>query len=130
MALCWFNEKMLEWITMFNEGLAEHWLIYRTSKSGETIDQGIKREISDMARLLLELPTIDNSAKRVLTEWLVKYAMGFYLIMREHSIEKYKVVTTNIGEYFHFMDEKYYGELEWRPDDMKELANLLNNKEI
>ena len=130
MPLCGFNEKMLKGLTAFNEGLVEHGLKFRSEKNGETIDQAIKREISDLTRLLAEIQRIDDSAKRILTEGIVKYAMGFYLIMRKTGIEDYKEVIEKISEYFHFMDDKYYSELEGRPDDMKELTELLNKKQI
>jgi len=130
MALCGFNEKILKGLTAFNEGLVEHGLKFRSEKNGEKIDQAIKREISDMARLLLELNSIEDTGKRVLTEGLVKYAMGFYLIIRSSGIENYEEAIKNIGEYFHFMDSKYYSELEGRVSDMKELANFLDKKEI
>lgn len=130
MPICGFNEKMLNALTAFSEGLVEHGLKFRSEKNGETIDQAIKREISDMARLLAEIHRIDDSAKRILTEGIVKYAMGFYLIMRKSNIEDYKEVIREISEYFHFMDDKYYSGLEGKPDDMKELAKLLDKKKI
>ncbi len=130
MALCGFNEKMLKALTAFSEGLVEHGLKFRSEKNGETIDQAIKREISDLTRLLAEIHRIDDSAKRILTEGIVRYAMGFYLIMRKTGIEDYKEVIGEITEYFHFIDDKYYSELEGRPDDMKELVELLDKKEI
>ena len=130
MPVCGFNEKMLKALTAFSEGLVEHGLKFRSEKNGETIDQAIKREISDMARLLAEIHRIDDSAKRILTEGIVRYAMGFYLIMRKSDIEDYKEVIDKISEYFHFMDDKYYSELEGKPDDMKELTELLNKKQI
>jgi ribosomal protein S6 len=130
MPVCGFNEKMLKGLTAFNEGLVEHGLTFRSEKNNETIDQGIKREISDMTRLLSEIHRIDDSAKRILTEGIVKYAMGFYLIMRKNNIKEYKEVIEKINEYFHFMDDKYYSELEGRADDMKELAELLDRKQI
>ncbi|MFM2224726.1 MAG: hypothetical protein RJA07_928 [Bacteroidota bacterium] len=131
MPLCGFNDKMLKGLTAFNEGLVEHGLKYRSQKNGETIDQAIKRELSDMTRLLLELHKIDDSGKRVLTEGIVKYAMGFYLIMRSNdNIEAYKEIVEKVGAYFHAMDDKYYSELEGRPEDMKELIEFLNKKEV
>ena len=130
MALCGFNDKMLKGLTAFNEGLVEHGLKFRSTKNGETIDQAIKLEISDMTRLLAELPKIDDSGKRILTEGIVKYAIGFYLIMRSINIEQYQEVIAKIGEYFRSMDDKYYSELEGRSDDMRELIEFLNKKEI
>ena len=130
MPICGFNEKMLKALTAFSEGLVEHGLKLRSEKNGETIDKAIKREISDLTRLLAEIHRIDDSAKRILTEGIVKYAMGFYLIMRTNNIEDYKEVVEKIGEFFHYMDDKYYSELEGKPDDMKELAGLLDKKLI
>ena len=131
MPVCGFNEKMLKGLTAFNEGLVEHGLIYRAEKNGATLDQAVKREISDMTRLMLEIPGIDDSAKRVLTEGMVKYAMGFYLVMMGKDIKgDYKKVVSRIGEYFRSMDAKYYGELEGKADDMGELVKFLDGVEI
>jgi hypothetical protein len=130
MPLCGFNEKMLNSLKGFNEELVEHGLKERSEQNGETLEQGIRREIADMTRLLNELDKIDDSAKRLLTEGLVKYTMGFYLIMRENGIEGHEEVLDKISEYFQFMDGKYYSELEGKSDDMKELVKLLDEKEI
>ncbi len=130
MPICGFNEKMLEGLIALSEGLVEHGLQYRCEKNKETIEQGIKREISDMARLLPELNRIDDTAKRILTEGIVKYAMGFYLVMREKGIENYKEIIGKMTEYFRHMDDKYYSELEGKPQDMKDLTKLLDKKEI
>ncbi|NTV44612.1 MAG: hypothetical protein HGA67_02865 [Candidatus Yonathbacteria bacterium] len=130
MALCGFTEKMTEGLTDFNAGLVEHGLRFRSEKNGETVDQGIKRELSDMARLQAELWRIEDSGKRILTEGLVKYAMGFYLITREKGVEHYKETLESIAEYFRFMDDTYYSTLEGTPHDMATLAKLLNEKVI
>jgi len=130
MPVCGFNKKMLGGITNVSEGLVEHGLKYRCEKNNETIEQGIKREISDMTRLLEELPKIDDSAKRILTEGIVKYAQGFYLIMRKNNVEDYKNIVKEIMNYFKAMDSKYYNELEGQPNDMEELTKFLNKKEI
>jgi len=130
MPVCGFNEKMLEGLTAFNEGLVEHGLIHRAEKNGETLDQAVKRELSDMTRMLLEINKIENSAKRVLTEGIVKYAMGFYLVVRSKGVgdipNNYKEIIQTVGKYFDSMDSKYYGELEGKPNDMAQLAEYLN----
>ncbi len=130
MPICGFNQKMLEGIVAFSEGLVEHGLIHRTEKNGETIDAGIKREISDMTRLLPELNRIEDNAKRVITEGIIKYAMGFYLIMRKNNVKDYKNIVKKLGEYFNGMDNKYYSELEGKPDDMEQLTKYLNEMKI
>lgn len=128
--MCGFNEKMLKGLTALTEGLVEHGLKYRCKKNKETIDQGIKREIADMVRLILELNGIDDSAKRIMTEGIVKYAQGFYMHMRKKGIDNYQEDIGKIMKYFEFMDSKYYDKLEGQPEDMKELTKFLNEKEI
>ena len=127
MALCGFNKKMLEGLTAFNEGLVEYGLITRSKKNNETLEQAMKREISDMTRLLLETSKIEDSAKRVLTEGVIKYAMGVYLLLRKGDVKRdYKEVIQDIAKYFQSMDNKFYSELEGKPDDMKQLVQHLN----
>lgn len=128
MPICGFNEKMLKGLAAFNEGLVEHGLVHRSEQNGESVEQGIKREISDMTRLLCEIHRIEDVSKRTITEGIVRYAMGFYLIMRKNKMEDYKEVIEKISKYFQLMDEKYYSELEGRPDDMQELTEFLNNQ--
>ena len=48
-----------------------------------------------MTRLLLETGKIDDSAKRILTEGIVKYAQGFYMLTKKTGIDNYK---ENIGK--------------------------------
>jgi hypothetical protein len=134
MALCGFNEKMLKGLTAFNEGLVEHGLLYRSKKNNETLDQAVKRELSDMTRLLQEVNRIDDTEKRILTEGLVKYAMGFYLIMRMKGTDNiesgYKEIIGKISNYFFEMDKKYYEELEGKSDDMRKLIEHLDKIKI
>lgn len=134
MPICGFNQKMLEGLTAFSEGLVEHGLFYRGEQNGETLEQGIRRELSDMVRLLPELNRIDDVAKREMTEGVVRYALGFYMNMRKNGVEEglkdYKGVIGRVMGYFHEMDRKYYGELEGRPEDMRELTEHLNSKQI
>ena len=130
MALCGFNQKMLEGLAAFSEGLVEHGLEYRCKENKETIEQGIKREISDMARLIPELNRIDDAAKRILTEGIVKYAQGFYMVMRKTGIGNYKEDISRMMDYFKSMDSKYYDELEGQPEDMRDLAHHLNTLTI
>lgn len=134
MPLCGFNKKMLEGLNAFNEGLVEHGLIFRGKQNSETIDQGIKRELSDMTRLLPELLRLDDVPKRLITQGIVTYVMGFYLIMRKNNLdktpEKYKDFIEKLNIYFYNMDNKYYGELEGMGDDMKKLVEYLDKLEI
>jgi len=130
MALCGFNKTMLEALNSFNQELINFGLISRTNKNNETLDQGIKREISDMARLLHESHRISDTGKRLMTEGLVTFVQGFYITTRKNGVEKSKDTIENIGKFFEAMDSKYYGELDGKPEDMKELIKFLDKIEI
>lgn len=134
MPLCGFNDKMLNGLNDFNEGLVEHGLVFRGKQNGETLEAGIRRELSDMARLHPELWRIENGPKRVITQGIVTYATGFYMVMKQKDLannpEQYKAFIAGINEYFRAMDDKYYGELEGKANDMEELAGYLNTKQI
>ena len=127
---CGFNEKMLKGLNEFNEGLVEHGLLFNSKKNNESIEQAIRREISDMARLLTETHRIDDSAKRLMTEGLVQYVMYFFMLMRKKNIEEYKDIVKNIGEYFKKMDDKYYSDFNGKPEDMRAIVEFLNEIKI
>lgn len=126
MPLCGFTEAMLSSLNEFNKELVRYGLKERSQENGESIEHALRREVSDMARLLLETHRIEDSAKRTLTEGMVKYALGFYLLVRKHGINETGRLNDNIIEYFRRMDEVYYSDLEGLPDDMERLADILN----
>lgn len=123
---CGFNEKMLKGLNEFNEGLVEHGLMLKSGKNNESIEQAIRREISDMTRLLTETHRIDDSAKRLMTEGLVQYVMYFFVLIRKKNLKEYKEIVKNIGEYFKEMDDKYYSDFDGKPEDMGMIVDFLN----
>ena len=127
---CGFNDKMLKGLTEFSEGLVEHGLLFNSKKNHETIEQAIRREISDMTRLLTETHKIEDSAKRLMTEGLILYVMHFYIHVRKNRIDNYKEVVKKIGNYLKKMDDKYYSDLDGKPEDMSEIVKFLNGIEI
>lgn len=123
---CGFNEKMFQGLNEFNEGLVEHGLMFKSVKNNESIEQTIRREISDMTRLLAETHRIDDSAKRLMTEGLVQYVMYFFALIRKKNLKEYKEIVKNIGEYFKKMDDKYYSGFDGKPEDMKMIVEFIN----
>lgn len=123
---CGFNEKMLKGLNEFNEGLVEHGLMFKSQENKESIEQAIRREISDMTRLLTETHRIDDSAKRLMTEGLVQYVMYFFMLMRKKNVKEYKDVVKSIGEYFKKMDDRYYADFDGKPEDMRLIVEFLN----
>ena len=67
---------------------------------------------------------------RELTEALTKYASAFYKLVNKRGINNYKKIIQDINKFFWEMDNKYYTELEGKPEDMKQLAEHLNKIKI
>ena len=130
MPLCGFTDEKLTSLKRFNSELVRYGLEHRSQENNESIEHALRREISDMSRLLMEIDRIDDSAKRMLTEGMVKYALGFYLLVRKSGIKSAGILNNDIIEYFRYMDDVYYASLEGKSEDMRELADLLNEKRV
>lgn len=126
MALCGFNEKMLEGLTAFHEGLVEHGIIERSKKKNQSLEKTIENELNDMKRFIKEIPKIENPEIREVTDSLTKYANAFYKLIQKTGINNYKDTIKFLNNFYFKMDEKFYNELEGKPDDMKQLALYLN----
>ncbi len=127
---CGFNSKMAESLASFSEELIKYGLEERSKNNKETIEQAIKREISDMTRFLLESKDITDSAKRLMTTGLVNYVIGFYINIISKDVQNSKEIIKKITNYFLEMDKKYYYELEGSLEDMKDLVKFLNEVKI
>ena len=127
---CGFNEQMLKSLSSFNKELVTYGLITQSKKNNETIELAIQREVSDMSRFLLETHNIQDTPKRMMTEGLLRYCIGFYLNIRRSGIDNHEEVVKKLGEFFMFMDNLYYSELNHQPDDMERLVKALNEKSI
>ncbi|MDB4984132.1 MAG: hypothetical protein JWM20_311 [Patescibacteria group bacterium] len=127
---CGFNEKMLETLSGFNKELITYGLVQKSKENDETTEQAIQREISDMSRFLQETHRIQDASKRMMTEGLLKYCIGFYMNMRRNKVEDHEDIVKRLGEFFMFMDNHYYSDLCHLPDDMEKLASALNQKNI
>jgi len=130
MPLCGFNQKMLEGLVAFHEGLVEHGLIDRAQKKGQSVEQTLEAELKDMNRFLSETYKISDPKKRAITESITNYAKAFYELVGEQGIDDYRPVVQGLNEFYRKMDDKFYSELEGKPDDMKQLAIYLDSEKI
>ncbi len=130
MPLCGFNQKMLDGLRAFNEGLVEHGLIERSERKKQTIDDTLGAELADMQRFLRETNALSDPRMRKLVEGLTMYAQGVYEVMQGQDISGYKALMQNLNSLFAGMDSKYYSELEGKPDDMKQLVQYLNTQPL
>ena len=126
MALCGFNQQMIEGLDGFQTGLVEHGIIDLSKKKEQTFEKTIQRELEDMARFQKEMHTIEDPTIRELTEALTKYACAFYKLIQKNGIKNYNKTIQFLNKYYFEMDNKFYTELEGKPDDMKLLAEYLN----
>lgn len=126
MPLCGFNQKMLEGLIAFHEGLVEHGIVERSRIRGQSVDQTLQRELSDMDRFLGEIDNLTDSKIRELTEALTNYARAFYKLIERDGIDKYKQTVRALNQFYVKMDDKFYKDLEGKSGDMKNLVSYLN----
>ena len=130
MPLCGFNQKMLEGLVAFQEGLVEYGLIDRAQKKGQSVEQTFKAELSDMERFLKETYRIKDFQKRAIIEAITNYARAFYQLVGEQGVDKYRQIVQGLNEFYRKMDYKFYSELEGKKDDMPQLAAYLDSERI
>lgn len=130
MPMCGFNQKMLEGLIAFHEGLVEHGLIDRAKKKNQSVEQTLEGELKDMARFLEETHRIEEPQKREVIGALTKYAKAFYQFIGTRRINDYKQIVQELSEFYRKMDDKFYSELEGKGDDMRQLAEYLNSQRI
>lgn len=130
MPMCGFNQKMLEGLVAFHEGLVEHGLIARARKKNQSVEQTIQNELGDMRRFLGETHKIADPQVREMVESITTYAKAFYQLLGTKGINKYMGVIQGLSEFYRKMDNKFYSELEGKEDDMKKLVEYLNFQRI
>ena len=130
MPFCGFNQKMLEGLTPFYEGLVEHGLIDRAKKKGKSVEQILKNELNNMERILEETNRIKDHEKRETIETLTRHAISFYNFVEEQGIDNYKSFIRGLVELYRKMDDKFYSELEGKQNDMKQLAEYLSSERV
>ena len=126
MPFCGFNEKMLEGLIAFQEGLVEHGLVERARIRGQSVDETLQRELTDMGRFLAETRNLADPEVRELTESLIHYAQAFYKVISTKGIDNYQQTIRALNGFYAEMDRKFYTDLEGKPDDMKQLVGHLN----
>ena len=126
MPMCGFNQKMEQGLSGLQAGLVEHGIIDRSKKKSQTYDETLQKELNDMSRFMKEIRRIEDPELRELTEALTKYACAFYKLVNKRGINNYKKTIQFLNKFFWEMDNKYYTELEGKPEDMKKLALYLN----
>src|SRR3989344_4944601 len=135
MPLCGFSQKMLEGLASFQEGLVEHGLFERSRETGQTYEERLNEELSDMDRFSPEMHSLRDPEMREITVGLSTFARAFSRLARRKGLDNYKETARAVNDFFVEMDRIYYGErqgegLQGQPDDMKKLAEYLNEVKV
>jgi len=130
MPLCGFNQKMLEGLSAFQEGLVEHGLVERARIRSQSVDETLQRELIDMDRFLGEISNLADPDVRELTKALINYANAFYKVISRKGVDNYQQTIRTLNEFYAEMDRKFYQDLEGKPDDMKQLVRHLNEVSV
>ena len=104
----------------------EHGLIERSKTTGQTVEERLEEELSDIGRFSVETHRIEDPELRALTDGLAQYAQAFYKLARRKGLDNYKQTARAVNDFFVEMDRKFYGELQGKPGDMRQLAEHLN----
>jgi|SRR3989344_3308810 len=126
MPLCGFNQEMIGGLAGFHKGLVEHGILERSEKKKQTTEQTINIELKDMSECLKETHNINDDNMRELTEALVRYSCAFYKLVQKNGVANYNEIIQFLNKFYFNMDNKYYTELEGKPNAMKKLAVYLN----
>lgn len=125
--MCGFNQKMLEGLTAFQEGLVEHGLYERSRETGQTYEQRLEEELSDIDRFFNEMHNINDTEMRDIAIGLSTFARAFYKLTRRKGLDNYRQTVQAVNDYFVEMDRKFYKELQGKQNDMVRLVEHLNN---
>jgi len=126
MPLCGFNQKMIDGLEGFHKGLVEHGILDRSEKKNQTTEHTINKELKDMDDFLSETHRIKETELREITEALAKYACAYYKYVQKKGVGNYMKVIKFLNKFYFAMDDKYYSELQGKPEAMKKLAIYLN----
>ena len=92
--------------------------------------ENYKETIKLLDKLYLELDNKSNFREETeikeLIEALMKYIALFNKLVEKEGMENYRKTIDFVNKFYFEMDNKYYSELEGKPDDMKQLAEYLN----
>lgn len=130
MPLCGFNQKMLEGLVAFQEGLVEHGIHERSRETGQTYEQRVEEELSDMDRFSNETPRINDPEMKDIIVGLSTFAEAFYRLARRNGLDNYQQTAQVVNDYFVEMDRKFYKELQGKQNDMKQLVEHLNGMTV
>ena len=135
MPMCGFSQKMLEGLASFQEGLVEHGLFERSRTTGQTYEERLNEELSDMERFSPEMHRITDPEMRDITVGLSTFARAFYRLAKRKGLDNYKETARAVTDFFVEMDRIYYGErqgegLQGQPNDMRQLTEYLNEVKV
>jgi len=92
--------------------------------------ENYKGTIEFLDKLYLELDNKSNFREEAeikeLIEALMRYVTFFNKLVKKKGIDNYRKTIDFINKFYFEMDNKYYSELEGKPEDMKQLAEYLD----
>lgn len=96
--------------------------------------ENYKKTIEFLDKLYLDLDNKNNFKENMeikeLIEALIKYITFFNKLVEKKSVDNYRKTIDLVNKFYFEMDDKYYSELEGKPEDMKQLAEYLNKVEL
>jgi predicted metal-dependent hydrolase len=120
----------LSCLAAFQEGLVEHGLHKRSRETGQTYEQRLEEELSDIDRFSQEMPKIRDPEMKEIVMGLSSFARAFYRLTRRKGLDNYQETAQAVNKYFFEMDRTFYGELQGKENDMRQLVDHLNELSV
>lgn len=96
--------------------------------------ENYKETIEFLDKLYSDLDNKNNFKENVeikeLIKALIKYITFFNKLVEKKGVDNYRKTIYFVNKFYFEMDNKYYSELEGKPEDMKQLAEYLNKVEL
>ncbi|MDA3836045.1 MAG: hypothetical protein PF542_00320 [Nanoarchaeota archaeon] len=126
MAICGFNEKMLEGLRNLFDGAIEHGIIDRAKKKGIYIEEQFQNEFQEISQWLFYCKNISDGPTQKIIEGIGLLIVGVFEKDLLKGASKYKenhITGTNL---LRDLDDYFYGNLKGDKENMPQLFNWVN----
>lgn len=126
MALCGFNEKMLEGIKTFLDGAIEYGIIDKAKNKGISVDEQVKNELYEISQWNYYSRKVDNGPTQKQIEGLGLLVGGTFEKDQKRGISNYKTSHILDLKLLKEIDDYYYNELNGDVKNMPRLFGWVN----
>ena len=126
MALCGFNEKMLEGIKTFLDGAIEYGIIDRAKSKGISVDEQVKNELNEISQWNYYSRNISDGPTQKQIEGLGLLVGGTFEKDQLRGFSNYKTNHVSDAKLLKNIDDYFYNDLNGDVKNMPKLFEYVN----